>query len=76
MSIHLFLKEGKYVNSNEIMILFITITINLSSQRLGPLALSHSELFKTKYSTYDWKICIRTQPIEHYHMITQERTKT
>lgn len=76
MSIHLFLKEGKYVSTNEIMILFITITIIFSSQRLGPLALPHSELFKTRYSIYDWKTCIRNQPTEHYHMITQEHTKT
>jgi len=76
MSINLFLKEGKYVNTNEITILLITITIIFSSQRLGPLALSQSELFKTRYSMYDWKTCMRNQPNEHYHMTTQEHTKT
>jgi len=76
MRIHLFLKEGKYVNTNENMILYITITIVFSSQRLGPLALSHLDLLKTRYSTCNWKTCMRNQTTEHYHMITQEHTKT
>jgi len=75
MGIHLFLKKGKYVNTNEITILFITITIIFSSQRLGPLALSNLDLFKTRYPTYDRKTCMRNQATEHYHMKTQEDKK-
>jgi sugar phosphate permease len=54
------------------MIFVITITIIFSSKTLGPLALSYSELYMTRYSIHDWKICMRNQPTEHYHMITQE----